>query len=113
MAVAESRRSEALESDGWMRGSSTSLRGGLLALVLERPGHGYELANRLAERLGENWQIVLKDISRLLEGLEEDGLLSLSEEREPGRKRARSVYYPTDLTAQAVSESTETLLPSS
>ncbi|HEY5286163.1 MAG TPA: helix-turn-helix transcriptional regulator [Solirubrobacteraceae bacterium] len=94
-----------------MRGSSTSLRGGLLALVLERPGHGYELANRLADRLGEAWQIVLKDIYRLLDGLEKDGLLSVSEEREPGQKRARSVYYPTDLTTRAVSDWMETLVP--
>lgn len=109
--MSRARDSKALEADGWMRGSSTSLRGGLLALVLERPGHGYELANRLADRLGEAWQIVLKDIYRLLEGLEEDGLLSLSEELEPGRKRARLVYYPTDLTAQAVSGWMETLVP--
>jgi DNA-binding PadR family transcriptional regulator len=94
-----------------MRGSSTSLRGGLLALVLERPGHGYELANRLADRLGETWLIVPKDIYRLLEGLEKDGLLLLSEEREPGRRLRRLVYYPTDLTARAVSEWMETLIP--
>jgi DNA-binding PadR family transcriptional regulator len=68
VVVAESGSSEALENDGWMRGSSTSLRGGLLALVLERPGHGYELANRLADRLGDSWLIVRKDIYRLLEG---------------------------------------------
>lgn len=112
MVVSGSRgSSEALENDGWMRGSSTSLRGGLLALVLEHPGHGYELANRLADRLGESWQIVLKDIYRLLEGLEEDGLLLPKDEREPGRRRARVVYYPTDLTAQAVSEWMETLIP--
>ncbi len=102
---------EALENDGWMRGSSASLRGGLLALVLERPGHGYELANRLAVRLGETWQVVLKDIYRLLEGLEEDGLLLRREEREPGRRRTRSVYYPTDLAAQAFGEWMETLIP--
>lgn len=94
-----------------MRGSSTSLRGGLLALVLERPGHGYELANRLADRLGESWLIVRKDIYRLLEGLEDDGLLSLSEEREAGRRKPRLVYYPTELTAEAVSEWMETLIP--
>jgi DNA-binding PadR family transcriptional regulator len=103
--------SEALEKDGWMRGSSNSLRGGLLALVLERPGHGYELANRLADRLGETWQIVLKDVYRLLEGLQEDGLLLLREEREPGRRRTRSVYYPSDLAAEAFSEWMETLVP--
>jgi DNA-binding PadR family transcriptional regulator len=94
-----------------MRGSSTALRGGLLALVLERPSHGYELANRLADRLGETWRVVLKDTYRLLEGLEEDGLLLVKEEREPGRRRQRSVYYPTDLTAVAVSAWMETLLP--
>jgi DNA-binding PadR family transcriptional regulator len=94
-----------------MRGSSASLRGSLLALVLERPGHGYELANRLAARLGDSWLIVLKDVYRLLEGLEEDGLLLLKEEREVGRRKPRMVYYPTELTAQAVSGWMETLIP--
>jgi DNA-binding PadR family transcriptional regulator len=94
-----------------MHGSSTSLRGGLLALVLERPGHGYELANRLADRLGETWLIVRKDIYRLLEALERDGLVSLKEEWEAGRRRGRLVYYPTESTAQAVSEWMETLIP--
>lgn len=94
-----------------MRGSSTSLRGGLLALVLERPGHGYELANRLVDRLGETWLIVRKDVYRLLERLESQGLVSLKEEREEGRRRSRMVYYPTDLTAPAVSEWMETLVP--
>jgi len=111
VVVAESGSSQALENDGWMRGSSTSLRGGLLALVLEHPGHGYELANRLADRLGESWLIVRKDIYRLLEGLEEDGLLTLREEREEGRRQPRLVYYPTDLTTDAVSEWMETLTP--
>lgn len=104
-------RREAGEAQGWMRGSSTSLRGGLLALVLERPGHGYELANRLAGRLGETWAIVRKDIYRLLETLEHEGLLSLSEEREPGQRRPRLVYHPTELTAPAVAEWMQTLIP--
>lgn len=111
VVVTRARDSRVLESDGWMRGSSTSLRGGLLALVLERPSHGYELANRLAARLGETWLIVPKDIYRLLEMLENDGLLLLRDEREAGRRLRRSVYYPTDLTAPAVSEWMETQLP--
>lgn len=94
-----------------MRGSSTSLRGGLLALAMERPGHGYELANRLAGRLGETWVIVRKDVYRLLETLEDEGLLKLKEEREPGQRRPRLVYYPTDLTASAVAEWMKTLIP--
>lgn len=97
--------------DGWMRGSSAPLRGSLLALVLERPTHGYDLANRLADRLGPSWSIVPKDIYRLLEGLEEDGLLSVSEEREEGRRQVRLVYHPTELTAPAVSAWMETLIP--
>jgi DNA-binding PadR family transcriptional regulator len=106
-----SSQDELAEHDGWMRGSSAPLRGSLLALVLERPAHGYDLANRLADRLGASWSIVPKDIYRLLEGLEEDGLLSVSEEREEGRRQARMVYYPTRLTAPAVSAWMETLIP--
>lgn len=94
-----------------MRGSSAPLRASLLALVLERPTHGYDLANRLADRLGAGWSIVPKDIYRLLEGLEEDGLLSVSEEREEGRRQTRLVYYPTELTAPAVSSWMDTLIP--
>lgn len=97
--------------DGWMRGSSAPLRASLLALVLERPSHGYDLANRLADRLGASWSIVPKDTYRLLEGLEEDGLLSVSEERDEGRRQVRLVYYPTELTATAVSAWMETLIP--
>lgn len=97
--------------DGWMRGSSAPLRGCLLALVLERPSHGYDLANRLADRLGSSWSIAPKDVYRLLEGLEEDGLLLVNEEREQGRRQVRLVYYPTELTASAVSSWMETLIP--
>ncbi len=40
-----------------MRGPSTPLRGALLGLLLERPGHGGDLAHRLVGRLGETWRI--------------------------------------------------------
>lgn len=103
--------SDAADRAGWMQGSSTSLRAGLLAIVLERPGHGYELANRLAERLGGAWSIVRKDVYRLLESLEGDGLVSLREEKEQGRRRTRLVYYPTALTEAALVEWMETLVP--
>jgi DNA-binding PadR family transcriptional regulator len=94
-----------------MLGSSTSLRAGLLAIVLERPGHGYELANRLADRLGGAWFVVRKDIYRLLESLESEGLVSLREEKESGRRRARLVYHPTALTEGALVAWMETLIP--
>jgi DNA-binding PadR family transcriptional regulator len=94
-----------------MLGSSTSLRGVLLGLVLERPGHGYELANRLVDRLGGTWLIVRKDIYRLLEELEEKQLLAVKEERKPHRRQALLVYHPTDLTADALTEWMTTLIP--
>jgi DNA-binding PadR family transcriptional regulator len=96
---------------GWMEGSATSLRGALLSLVLERRGHGYDLANRLAERLGGSWSVDAKDVYRLLEVLEEEGLLRVSVEQRPGRRQPLTVYHPTDSTAAALAEWMATLLP--
>lgn len=97
---------------GWMRGSSTPLRGALLGLLLERPGHGGELAHRLRVRLGETWRIDGGDVYRLLEALESEGLVTYSEEPVRGRKRGtRTVYRPTERTAEAVSDWMQTLLP--
>jgi DNA-binding PadR family transcriptional regulator len=96
---------------GWMRGPLDSLRGTLLGLVLERPGHVYDLANRLENRLGDTWQINRKDIYRLLAELAEDGLLVLREEREGRSLKMRLVYHPTEVTAPAVTEWIEAFTP--
>ncbi len=99
-------------SRGWMRGASTPLRGALLGLLLERPGHGGELANRLLSRLGETWRIDSNDVYRLLEQLERDGLASSCEEpRRGNQRRTRLVYHPTEQTAVALTTWMETLLP--
>lgn len=96
----------------WMRGASTPLRGALLGLLLERPGHGGELANRLVSRLGETWRIDSNDVYRLLEQLERDGLADSREEpRKANQRRTRLVYYPTDESARALTTWMETLLP--
>lgn len=96
----------------WMRGTSASLRGALLGLLLERPGHGGELANRLVTRLGETWRIDPNDVYRLLEQLENEGLASSREEpRRGNQRRTRLVYHPTDETPEAVTLWMETLLP--
>jgi DNA-binding PadR family transcriptional regulator len=100
------------EKTEWMRGTSASLRGALLGLLLERPGHSYELANRLLTRLGETWRINPNDVYRLLKQLEDGGLASASEEPKRGNQRGtHSVYYPTELTAEALTRWMETLLP--
>jgi DNA-binding PadR family transcriptional regulator len=95
----------------WRRGPLDSLRGTLLGLVLERPGHGYELINRLEKRLGETWLISPKDIYRLLTELAANGLLATREERGERSLRTRVVFHPTDLTAPAVTEWIEAFTP--
>jgi DNA-binding PadR family transcriptional regulator len=95
-----------------MRGGSAPLRGALLGLVLERPGHGGELANRLVARLGETWRIDTNDVYRLLDQLVADGLLqALEEPRRENKRRTRMVYHPTGQTEDALTGWMETLLP--
>lgn len=85
-----------------MQGASTPLRGALLGLVLERPGHGGDLANRLISRLGETWRIEPKKMYRLLKQLGEEGLLSPRvQELRPNHRGTHVVYHPTEQTARA------------
>ncbi|HYB24934.1 MAG TPA: PadR family transcriptional regulator [Solirubrobacteraceae bacterium] len=100
------------EKTRWMRGPSTPLRGALLGLLLERPGHGGDLANRLAARLGETWRVDTNDVYRLLEQLEKTGLaVSRDEPKRNNHRRTHLVYYPTDETSEALTLWMETLLP--
>jgi DNA-binding PadR family transcriptional regulator len=81
-------------------------------LVLERPGHSYELANRLIKRLGETWRIRHQDVYRLLKDLEELELVSSKEEPRRGARRGtQPVYFPTDSTEGALALWMETLVP--
>lgn len=102
----------AANTRGWMRGASSPLRGALLGLTLERPGHGGELANRLVARLGETWRIDTNDVYRLLDQLVADGLLEANEEpRRENRRRTRMVYRTTAKTEEALTSWMEALLP--
>ena len=88
------------------------MRGVLLGLVLERPGHGGDLANRMQMRLGETWKVDTNDAYRLLEQLEREGLLCTREEtRKTGGRRKLIVYHPTAKTSYALSQWMETLVP--
>jgi DNA-binding PadR family transcriptional regulator len=100
------------EKTRWMRGPSTPLRGALLGLLLERPGHGGALANRLAARLGETWRVDTNDVYRLLEQLEKTGLaVSRDEPKRNNHRRTHLVYYPTEEASEALTLWMETLLP--
>jgi DNA-binding PadR family transcriptional regulator len=95
-----------------MRGPSTSLRGVLLGLVLERPGHGGDLASRLAARLGDTWRVDTNDVYRLLEQLEQTGLVLAREEPRRGEaRRTHLVYHSTPDTCAALTLWMETLPP--
>ncbi len=95
-----------------MRGPSTPLRGALLGLLLERPGHGGDLANRLAARLGETWRVDTNDVYRLLEQLENTGLVLARETPKRGNHgRTHLVYHPTAAAGEALTLWMETLLP--
>lgn len=88
------------------------MRGVLLGLVLERPGHGGDLANRMQVRLGETWRVDTNDAYRLLEQLEREGLIcSRVEPRKSSGRRAMVVYHPTEKTSRALTMWMETLLP--
>jgi DNA-binding PadR family transcriptional regulator len=95
-----------------MQGSSASLRGALLGLLLQHPGHGGDLVGRLKRRLGDTWQIDVTDVYRLMKRLEEEGLArSVVDQRSANDSRPRLIYHPTETTAEAVRCWMETLMP--
>jgi DNA-binding PadR family transcriptional regulator len=79
------------------RGRSRALRGATLALIVERSGHGYELAHRLNRRLGPTWRIDPRQIYPILDELASAGLATGVEEPNPNRPRQpRVVYHATE-----------------
>jgi len=95
-----------------MRGGSQAMRGALLGMLLERPGHGGDLASRLAARLGEAWRVDTNDVYRLLAQLENSGLaVSREGPTRDSSGRRHVVYHPTEATAEALTLWMETLGP--
>jgi DNA-binding PadR family transcriptional regulator len=85
------------------RGRSRGLRGATLSLIVERPGHGYELTHRLNRRLGPTWQVDPKQVYPILDDLARAGLVTPVDEPNPDRPRQpRVVYHPTDRAPQAL-----------
>lgn len=85
------------------RGRSRGLRGATLSLIVERPGHGYELTHRLNRRLGPTWQVDPKQIYPILDDLARAGLVTPVDEPNPDRPRQlRVVYHPTDRAPRAL-----------
>lgn len=82
----------------------------VLAVVLEGPGHGYEIAARLAWRVGPSWRIYAKHLYPILKSLEQDGYVRVEDvpaKTQRGNSRSRKdrlVYYPTPAAEQAREE---------
>jgi DNA-binding PadR family transcriptional regulator len=66
------------------------LRLALLALIAERPGHGYELMSRLEARFDGAYQASAGAVYPTLQQLEDEGLVRLETSDE------RKVYHATD-----------------
>ena len=104
--------SSAVSTQGWMDAKSGTLRGALLGALVARPGHGYDLANRLITRLGATWQIDKVTVYRQLETLAEQGLAYAVEgTRSDEDGRPLITYHPTEETAPAFTAWMEKLLP--
>jgi DNA-binding PadR family transcriptional regulator len=85
----------------WNRGRSP-FKGAVLGLVVDKPGHGYELANRLRLRLGPGWSISAADIYPVLTRLERAGLVTPTYDAlGPGQRQAKVVYHATDAGVEA------------
>lgn len=96
----------------WMRGSAAPLKGALLGLVLERPGHGYDLANRLSMRLGPAWRLEANRVYRLLDDLERSGLVAYEvQPSKHGPRQLRAVYHPTEHAEDALTRWMEKAVP--
>jgi DNA-binding PadR family transcriptional regulator len=80
------------------------VKGALLGLVLQRPGHGYDLANRLNRRLGPAWQIEAKGLYPMLQQLERAGLVLSEAINCSGPTGRRVIYYPTERAQGALTE---------
>jgi DNA-binding PadR family transcriptional regulator len=87
-----------------MRAGATSpVTGALLGLLLERSGYGYELAQRMNERMGPAWRLTPSSIYPVLERLESEQLVRRTVKEMSGRQRQRErvMYHATDAAADA------------
>lgn len=67
-----------------------SVKNAVLGLVIERPGYGYELAQRLSERI-EGLQLSDSAVYPALESLARDGLIR--ERHRSGRAHRQRIWY--------------------
>lgn len=69
------------------RGRRPNVRAAVLALLTERPMHGYEMIQEIDSRTGGAWRPSPGSIYPTLQMLEDEGVIAPSEEPDGGRKR--------------------------
>jgi DNA-binding PadR family transcriptional regulator len=77
------------------------VRSAILALLYDRPMHGYEMIQELEERTGGRWRPSAGSIYPTLQLLEDEGLVSAEE------VEGRKVFSLTDSGQEAVPDRTE------
>ena len=81
-----------------------SLKHALLALLDEKPSHGYELKSRFSEALGPLWPLREAQIYNNLRILERDGLVALDEQDEQKGGADRKPFCVTDTGRAALTD---------
>jgi DNA-binding PadR family transcriptional regulator len=71
------------------------LKHAVLALVAERRGYGYDLAQRLEQRVGPAWQLNPSAVYPALDQLERAGLVAASTRASGTRRSPRVLYAAT------------------
>lgn len=84
------------------------LKHAVLALVVERRGYGYELVQRLEERVGPGWHLNPSAVYPALDQLERGGLVTSAARRGGTRRSPRIVYSATPAGLAALSAWLET-----
>jgi DNA-binding PadR family transcriptional regulator len=88
--MADRRTSKEVSLDG-----KSPIRAAVLAVLLESPGHGWDVARRASRRMGSSWRVDPKHIYSYLERLEREGLVRSQEQRFERPPYVRVVYHPT------------------
>jgi DNA-binding PadR family transcriptional regulator len=94
--MAERRTSKGAALDG-----KSPVRAAILAVLIERPGHGWDIARRASRRMGVSWRLEPKRVYAHLKQLEADGLVHSVQEPAARDPYVRNVYYPTEAGEQA------------
>jgi DNA-binding PadR family transcriptional regulator len=97
--MADRRTSREAALDG-----KSPIRAALLAVLIEAPGHGWDVARRADRRMGSSWQVEPKHVYPYLKQLEADGLVRSEQQLFKRAPYVRDVYYPTEKGEQARQE---------